>query len=107
MGCFNPQKSDIDLIVMVDRPPSEPVKEEIAEHPMYLTLNLARVLAYREAGVVLSKKEGGDWALRHLPAEYRPLTTNALREYTESAELVYDEVLAKRYAEYMLSRIKQ
>ena len=26
MGCFNPRKSDIDLIVVVDRPLSEPVK---------------------------------------------------------------------------------
>ena len=28
MGCFNPQKSDIDLIVVVERPLPDPVKKE-------------------------------------------------------------------------------
>ena len=37
-----------------------PFAEEITQYPMYLTLNLARVLAFREEGVVLSKKEGGE-----------------------------------------------
>ena len=78
---------------------------EITEYPMYLTLNLARVLAYREEGLVLSKKEGGEWALARLPEEYRPLIADALREYTESAEIVYDGVLAKRYAAYVIGRL--
>ena len=73
---------------------------EITQYPMYLTLNLARVLAYREDGLILSKKEGGEWALEHLSSEYRPLIADALREYSESAEVVYDDALAKRYAEY-------
>ena len=79
--------------------------EEITEYPMYLTLNLARVLAYKEDGLVLSKKEGGEWALEHLPSEYHPLITDAMREYAESAEVVYDDALAKRYAEYVIKRI--
>ena len=81
--------------------------EEITEYPMYLTLNLARVLAYQEAGLVLSKKEGGEWALEHLPSEYHLLVRNALREYTENAEIDYDEALAKRYAEYMIKQLTQ
>ena len=28
MGCFNPEKSDIDLIVVVERPLPDPVKKE-------------------------------------------------------------------------------
>ncbi len=80
--------------------------EEIARYPMYLTLNLSRVLAYREEGLVLSKKEGGEWALDRLPAVCRPLIRDALREYTESAEIVYDEALARAYAEYILRRIE-
>lgn len=35
----------------------EEAEEEITEHTMYLTLNLARVLAYKEEGLVLSKKK--------------------------------------------------
>ena len=83
----------------------EGAPEEITEYPMYLTLNLARVLAYEEEGLVLSKKEGGDWALKHLPSKYHPLIMDALREYSESAEIVYDDVLAKSYAEYVLKEL--
>ena len=83
----------------------EGAAEEIAEHPMYLTLNLARVLAYKEDGLVLSKKEGGEWAIRRLPAEYHPLIRDAMREYSESAKVAYDEPLARRYAEYAIARI--
>ena len=84
----------------------EEAEEEITQYPMYLTLNLARVLAYKEEGLVLSKKEGGEWAINNLPAEYRPLIMNALREYSENADVVYDQALAGHYAEYMIDRIK-
>ena len=85
----------------------ENAAEEIIEYPMYLTLNLARVLAYKEEGLVLSKKEGGAWAIDALPAEYHPLILDALREYTESEDVAYDPALAKRYAAYVIERIKQ
>lgn len=85
----------------------EGAAEEITEYPMYLTLNLARVLAYREEGLILSKKEGGEWAMDRLPAEFRPLIADALREYSDSARIVYDEALAKRYAQYVIRRFRQ
>ena len=85
----------------------EGAAEEITEQPMYLTLNLARVLAYQEDGLVLSKREGGEWAIAHLPAEYHPLIADAMREYSDSADVAYDQALAKRYAEYALARIRQ
>ena len=85
----------------------EGAAEEITEYPMYLTLNLARVLAYKEEGLVLSKKEGAEWALAHLPTEYHPLIQSALRAYVETAEVDYDNELAKRYAAYALRRIQQ
>lgn len=80
--------------------------EEITEYPMYLTLNLARVLAFCREGVVLSKKEGGLWALDHLPEAFHPLIRDALREYTEAATMAYDQALAKSYAAYMLEAIR-
>ena len=83
----------------------EGAAEEITENTMYLTLNLARVLAYKEEGLVLSKKEGGEWALDHLSEEFHPLIRDALREYAENAGIVYDGSLAGRYAEYALKRI--
>ena len=85
----------------------EGAAEEITEYPMYLTLNLARVLAFCEEGLVLSKKEGGEWALSHLPEEYRPLLRDALREYCDSADAAYDAALARRYAAYVIARIQR
>ena len=85
----------------------EEAAEEITGHTMYLTLNLARVLAYKEDGLVLSKKEGGEWAASHLPSEYQPLIADAMREYSDSAEVTYDKTLAKRYAEYAIARLRQ
>lgn len=81
-------------------------KKEITTYPMYLILNLPRVLAYKEEGLVLSKKEGGQWALANLPNEYHSLIQDALCEYIENKQIVYDKALAKHYAKYMIKRIK-
>jgi streptomycin 3"-adenylyltransferase len=85
----------------------EGAAEEITEYPLYLTLNLARVLAYKEDGLVLSKKEGAEWALGRLPAEFRPLIQGALREYCCDEETAYDGALTERYARYVTERIKR
>ena len=83
----------------------EGAEEEITAYPMYLILNLSRVLAFCREGTVLSNKEGGQWAMDHLPATFHPLIQAALREYTQAAVVTYDKPLAKRYAEYMLEAI--
>ena len=80
-------------------------EDEITEHPMYLILNLARVLAYLKDRKVMSKKEGGAWGLRCLPEQYRPLIRSALQEYEDGDDVRYDLELAKNYAAYMLDQI--
>ena len=80
-------------------------KEEIAENPMYLILNLARVLAYLRDGVILSKKEGGEWALSNIPERYHSLVQNAMNDYAEGMVVLYDSILAKEYAGFMLEQI--
>ena len=80
--------------------------EEIVRYPLYLTLNLTRVLAYWEEGLVLSKKEGAEWALARVPTDYAPLLRQALREYETGAEAPYDPELTRSYAAYMLERIR-
>ncbi|KAF1298160.1 adenylyl transferase [Enterococcus sp. JM4C] len=60
------------------------VKEALADsktEPMYLILNLCRVLAYTSEKVVLSKEAGGNWGLEKLSVEYGPLIALALAEY--------------------------
>ena len=88
--------------------------EDILESPMYMVLNLCRVLGYKEEGLILSKKEGGEWMLGKLAEEeddpqvvaYSSLITDALKEYTMGAKMEPEETLAKQFAEEMLKRIK-
>ena len=79
---------------------------DIEEDTMYLILNLARVLAYKEEQLVLSKKEGGEWAIAHLPMEYHSLIEAALNEYSEGSTPDYEVDMAKQYAEFVIARIK-
>ncbi|MCR5466826.1 MAG: DUF4111 domain-containing protein, partial [Lachnospiraceae bacterium] len=80
-------------------------EDDIAEDTMYLTLNLARVLAFQMDGSVLSKKEGGEWGFKNLPEKYHELLRIALAEYRgEIPE--YDRNAAKEYASEMLQRIR-
>ena len=82
-------------------------EEEIVDNPMYLILNLARVLAFLKTGLVLSKKEGGEWALNNLPEKYHSLIRAALKEYADTAEVSYDMQLAKEYAGYLVEEIER
>ena len=80
--------------------------DDIPDNTMYLTLNLARVLAYKQDSLILSKKEGGEWALKNLPKEYHAIIETALKEYAGKS-VSYDMELAKKYATYMLKRIRE
>ena len=82
-------------------------EEDITENPMYLVLNLARVLAYKKEGQVFSKKEGGMWALDNLPTEYQELVSVAMADYENESMPEYDSKVLTQYAKYMLQRIKR
>ena len=96
-----PEQNYLDSI----RKDVEGAEEEIADNPLYLILNLARVLAYVREKKVLSKQEGGAWGLENLPEEYHPLIRSALREYEDGAAEAYDPESARAYAAYMLRQI--
>ena len=81
-------------------------QEDIDTNTMYITLNLARVLAYKKEGIVLSKKEGGEWGIKNLPQYYQSLIVDALREYSDAMDVTYDLNKAREYAEYMIEQIK-
>lgn len=81
-------------------------KEEIIENPMYMTLNLCRVLAYKRDGLILSKQEGGEWAVKCLKKpEYKALVTAALKEYQTGETMAVNNSVAMEFAEYMLEQI--
>lgn len=77
-------------------------EEEIADNPMYLTLNLCRVLAYQRENLILSKREGGEWGLANVPEKYAGLISDALAEYLTGTAMKPDRLLAREYAGYML-----
>lgn len=79
--------------------------EQIADHPMYYILNLARVLGYLKEKEVMSKKEGGEWGLKNLPEKYRALLLAALDEYENGTEVQYEALPTRDYAGDMLGRI--
>lgn len=80
-------------------------EEDIADDPMYMILNLARVLAYLKDGLVLSKKEGGEWALNNLPEVYHSLIKAVMSEYITGVDVPYNINLAKEYAKFMVGDI--
>ncbi len=79
--------------------------DDIAENPVYVTLNLCRVLGYIKEGLVLSKEGGGMWGIANLPAEFRPLVSSTLAYYLDGVPFVYDTEAAQRFAEFMFDKI--
>lgn len=59
----------------------ENAEEDILEDPVYITLNLCRIMGYLKGAGVLSKLDGGKWGLEHLP-EYGDVINAALTEYS-------------------------
>jgi predicted nucleotidyltransferase len=76
--------------------------------PMYLTLNLCRVLYYIKEGIISSKREGGEWGLKNLPHKYQLLIEQCLNEYngeTGNSEYISQDFF--EFNEFMIKEIKQ
>lgn len=83
-------------------------KEDIYANPMYITLNLCRVLAYKEEKLISSKQEGGEWGLNYIPIpKYQKLISDALEEYKTGEAMEIDNAVALDFAEYMLKQIRE
>ena len=79
---------------------------EILENPVYITLNLCRVLAYKRENLILSKQEGGKWGLENIPKRYCKLIQQALDEYASVKTMELDDKGALEYAKYMIENIQ-
>ncbi|MBE5795529.1 MAG: DUF4111 domain-containing protein [Clostridiales bacterium] len=73
-------------------------QEDILLDPLYITLNLCRVAAFVQEGLVLSKREGGRWGLNHLPERYHGLIRQALACYATNEALTVDPCLTTDFA---------
>lgn len=81
-------------------------QEEVINNPVYIILNLCRVLAYVKDKLVLSKKEGGEWGIKNIDPKYKELIKEALISYTSDKNIVLKHSLALEYCQYMESHIE-
>jgi len=81
--------------------------EEIKTNPTYMILNLCRVLAYKNDGLILSKKEGGNWGMENVPEKYHGLISQALEEYSSDMVMNWDGNCLRDYASYMTEKIRE
>lgn len=70
--------------------------------PVYAVLNFCRVLAFIDQGRVTSKAEGGQWGLKSMPKQYRPVIREAFHEYRKSgAGKLVNAKLLKEFGRYV------
>jgi len=79
--------------------------QEIIDAPVYIILNLCRVLYYLKEEAVSSKEEGGQWACCILPKEYVKIVQVALNCYNEGAKADFNEKDLMEFAEFMMDSI--
>lgn len=81
----------------------EDAQTDILREPVYVILNLCRSLAYVRCGKILSKQQGGVWALENTDSCFRPLIAQALDAYAGKADFPVTEqaVLLTAFADRM------
>lgn len=80
--------------------------KDILDHPVYVILNLCRVMAYLVDGLILSKEKGGEWGLAHVEERYHVLVRNALNCYRSKGSMVINKSMAEQFANTMLKKIR-
>ncbi len=80
--------------------------EDVLRDPLYITLNLCRVLGFLKDGLVLSKKTGGEWGIENLPEKYGALIKAAGDAYASGDGMHADADTLLDFAQYMTAEIK-
>lgn len=78
----------------------------VQSDPVYVLLNLCRVLAAVREKRVLSKAEGGAWGLSHLEPQYAPLLRGALEAYRTGGIFEPDGKLVAAFCRRVLGEIR-
>lgn len=84
----------------------EGAREEIADEPMYMTLNLCRVVAFLKDDLCLSKRQGGEWGILNMSERYHSFISQALNCYKTNQVMQADLELADQFANEMLTIIE-
>jgi len=70
----------------------------IHENPVYAILNACRTLAFLYDGRVLSKDEGGAWALKHVPTELHEVIMLAIAQRSGTGEVRWQHDMLDTFA---------
>jgi streptomycin 3"-adenylyltransferase len=82
--------------------------DAVLQYPVYVVLNSCRTLAFLQAECVMSKDEGGRWALENLPAEFHQIIAGVLEEYHNNrneSNLTKEPLV--NFAVYMKNELEQ
>lgn len=102
-----PTKDYIDSILL-DVLSDEYGLASALNNPTTIILNACRSLAYLKNGEILSKDEGGEWALWNLPEEYHAVVLKALCEYRSSNKsYIHTKASLQQFATFMREQINQ
>lgn len=104
MRVFGPVKKENCLHAMsldTDR-----VTEQLSKNPIYIILTLCRAVAYKQENLVLSKVEGGEWAIRNMENCYQGVIQAAVNAYREGREMYCDPVAAEDFCSEAVSVLR-
>ena len=85
---FGPVKKEDCLHAM--RLDTQQMETQMEKNPIYTVLTLCRAVAYKQQNLVLSKVEGGAWAMQHMPTRYQAVVQAALNAYQQGREMYCD-----------------
>ncbi len=79
---------------------------DVKDNPVYYVLNLCRFLAYTKENLILSKRDGGIWAMKNVPTKYKDLIEKAVTSYQSNDDLLANERLDD-FVKYMIDVINR
>lgn len=82
-------------------------KEDILENPIYVILNLCRVIAFLKDRLCLSKYKGGKWGMENIEQEYYRLILKAVECYETEQMMEVDREILLNFAEQMIYKIEE
>jgi streptomycin 3"-adenylyltransferase len=102
-----PEVPETDYIAAIMSDVTEAL-DRIYADPVYAILNVCRTLAFLQMRRVLSKEEGGQWALDHLPPALRPLVQTALMHYCGAEDRgMFPAVFLEAFCDYARQALGQ
>jgi streptomycin 3"-adenylyltransferase len=81
------------------------ILEDMSSDPVYNVLNLCRVQAFMVTASVMSKREGGEWALHRATSFLREVIEQALAEYAGRQKAQWDRAALIRFGQEMAEQL--